>query len=79
MRIVTSRNAWIGYEYSLQNLNRPRANHKHDPSSEQWGVCNNLTKLALVSQPSTPVVTKDPSISHYLNSYLFANDYPAII
>ena len=29
--IVTSHNAWMGYEYSLQNMNRPRAIHKHDP------------------------------------------------
>ena len=31
IRIVTSHNAWMGYEYSLQNLNRPRAIHKHNP------------------------------------------------
>ena len=31
IRIVTSHNAWMGYEYSLQNMNRPRAIHKHDP------------------------------------------------
>ena len=31
IRIMTSHNAWMGYEYSLQNLNRPRAIHKHDP------------------------------------------------
>ena len=31
IRIVTSHNAWMGYEYSLQNLNHPRAIHKHDP------------------------------------------------
>ena len=31
IRIVTSHNAWMGYEYSTQNLNRPRAIHKHDP------------------------------------------------
>ena len=31
IRIVTSHNAWKGYEYSLQNLNRPRAIHKHNP------------------------------------------------
>ena len=29
--IVTSHNAWIGYEYSLTNLNRPRAIHEHNP------------------------------------------------
>ena len=29
--------------------------------------CNFLTKRALVSQPSTFVVAKDPNISHYLN------------
>ena len=29
--IVTSHKAWMGYEYSLQNMNRPRAIHKHDP------------------------------------------------
>ena len=27
IRIVTSHNAWMGYEYSLPNLNRPRAIH----------------------------------------------------
>ena len=31
IRIVTSHNAWMGYEYSLQNMNRARAIHKHDP------------------------------------------------
>ena len=31
IRTVTSHNAWMGYEYSLQNLNRLRAVHKHDP------------------------------------------------
>ena len=31
MRIVTSHNAWMGYEYSLQNWNRPRTIHKHNP------------------------------------------------
>ena len=31
IRIVTSHNAWMGYEYSLQNLNRPRAIHKDNP------------------------------------------------
>ena len=31
IRIVTSHNAWMGYEYSLQNLNCPRAIHKHNP------------------------------------------------
>ena len=31
IRIVTSYNAWMGYEYSLQNMNRPRATHKHNP------------------------------------------------
>ena len=31
IRTVTSHNAWMGYEYSLQNLNHPRAFHKHDP------------------------------------------------
>ena len=31
IRIVTPHNAWMGYEYSLQNLNRPRAIHKHNP------------------------------------------------
>ena len=30
-RIVTSsHNAWMGYEYLLQNMIRPRAIHKHD-------------------------------------------------
>ena len=29
--IVTSHNAWMGYEYSLTKLNRPRAIHKHNP------------------------------------------------
>ena len=29
--IVASHNAWMGYEYSLQNLNHPRAIHKHNP------------------------------------------------
>ena len=31
IRIVTSHNAWMAYEYSLQNLNRPRGIHKHNP------------------------------------------------
>ena len=30
MHIVTSHNAWMGYEYSLPNLNRPWAIHKHN-------------------------------------------------
>ena len=30
IRIVTSHNSWTGYEYSLPNLNRPRAIHKHN-------------------------------------------------
>ena len=29
--IVTSHNPWMGYEYLLQNMNRPRAIHKHNP------------------------------------------------
>ena len=29
--IVTSHNAWLGYEYPLQNFDRPRAIHKHNP------------------------------------------------
>ena len=38
--------------------------------------CNFLTKLALVSQPSMPMVAKESNISHYLNSPIhFANDY----
>ena len=42
IRIVTSHNAWMGYEYSLQTFNRPRAIHKHNPHpSKQWGVCDN--------------------------------------
>ena len=31
IRIVASHNAWMGYEYSLWNMNRPRAIHKHNP------------------------------------------------
>ena len=31
IRIVRSHNTWMGCEYSLQNLNRPRAIHKHNP------------------------------------------------
>ena len=31
IRIVTSHKSWMGYEYSLPNLNRPRAIHKHNP------------------------------------------------
>ena len=31
IRIVRSHNAWMSYEYSLQNLNRPRPIHKHNP------------------------------------------------
>ena len=31
IRIVTSHNTWMGYEYSLPNVNRPRAIHKHHP------------------------------------------------
>ena len=31
IRIVPSHNAWMDYEYSLSNLNRPRAIHKHNP------------------------------------------------
>ena len=31
IRIVPSHNTWMGYEYSLPNMNRPRAIHKHDP------------------------------------------------
>ena len=31
IRIVTSHNAWMGYEYSLPNFNRPRSIHKHNP------------------------------------------------
>ena len=31
MCIVMSHNAWMGYEYSLPNLNHPRAIHKHNP------------------------------------------------
>ena len=30
IRIVTSHDAWMDYEYSIQNLNRPRAIHKHN-------------------------------------------------
>ena len=33
--------------------------------------CNFLTKRALVSQPSTIVVAKDPNISHYLNLSIY--------
>ena len=31
IRIVTSHNAYMGFEYSLQNLNHPRVIHKHNP------------------------------------------------
>ena len=31
IRIVTSHNAWMAYEYLLRNLNLPRAIHKHNP------------------------------------------------
>ena len=31
IRIVRSHNAWMGYGYSLLNLNHPRAIHKHNP------------------------------------------------
>ena len=31
IRIVTPHNAWMGYEYSLPNMNLPREIHKHDP------------------------------------------------
>ena len=44
IRIATSHNAWMGYEYSLPNLNRPRVIHKHNPHpSKQWGVCDKNT------------------------------------
>ena len=43
IRIVTSHNAWMGYEYSLPNVNHPRAIHNiiHTPS-KQWGVCDKV-------------------------------------
>ena len=45
IRIVTSHNAWMGYGYSLLNLNRPRDFHKHNPHpSKQWSECNNIQK-----------------------------------
>ena len=45
IRIVTSHNAWMGYEYWLPNMNRPRAIHKHDRTpSKQWGVCDKRRK-----------------------------------
>ena len=34
-------------------------------------LCSFLTKRALVSQPSTNVVAKDPNISHYLNLLIY--------
>ena len=33
--------------------------------------CNFLTKRALMSQPSTLMVAKDPDISHYLNLSIY--------
>ena len=39
-RIVTSHNAWMGYEYSLPNLNRPRAIH-HNPMHKSSPPRNN--------------------------------------
>ena len=42
IHIVTSHNAWMGNEYSLQNLSHPRAIQKHNPHpSKQWDVCDN--------------------------------------
>ena len=42
IRIVRSHNSWMGYEYSLQNMNRPRrfTNIIITPS-KQWSVCEN--------------------------------------
>ena len=45
--------------YSVINFNHIKLNYIE--------TCNFLTKYALVSQPSTLVVAKDPNISHYLN------------
>ena len=45
IRIVTSHNAWMGYEYSIQNLNRPcqgRFTNMILTPSKQWGVCDNV-------------------------------------
>ena len=42
IRTVTSHNAWLGYEYSLPSLNRPRRfTNLTPPPSKKWGVCDN--------------------------------------
>ena len=41
IRIVTSHNAWMGYEYSLPNMNRQgRFINMIRTPSKQWGVCD---------------------------------------
>ena len=58
--------------YSVINFNNVKLRHIEP--------CNFLTKRALVSQPSTLVVAKDPNISHYLNSSIYLPTIiPAII
>ena len=48
-RIVTWHNAWMGYEYSLQNMNRPgRFINMIRTPSKQWGVCDKISKLDIM-------------------------------
>ena len=58
IRIVRSHYAWMSYECSLQNLNRPRAIHKHNPGpSKQWSVCDNTSITATKTTTATATAT----------------------
>ena len=75
IRIVTSHNAWMGYEYSSQNMNRPRAIHKHDPHPlETRGVCDNICTqrkffISRLHNKKKEQITKDHRTSKLLNKY----------
>ena len=58
---------WFKFNYINKHLYRDlEKNFKH-LTMRNTDPCNFLTKLALVSKPSTVVVAKDSSISYYLN------------
>ena len=42
IRIVTSHNAWLDYEYSLQNFTQGRFTNIILTPLKEWGVCDNI-------------------------------------
>ena len=64
IRIVTSHNAWMGYEYSLPKLRTP---------SKQWGMCDKYMKRTIISMYATRLprllLFSTPSVYSLSNEY----------